>query len=854
MRDDYNTAATDSYAEVDFADRPQEGFSPAVILRLLRGRWHWAVLLGLLLAAGGGYLGYQFEGPKYEARSGVTINPSYGVAVEVTDLELYEPYWNMVRTEIERLEAVDTAELAMQQPEWQEAINSTGEIFASMTPEDFVESLEFQPPYQNQRTVKIAFMSEEPVIAQAGLNALLDAYRLLRKQDQNADISENLTLLQEQRRDLELRERQIREQMRLIIPDSEYLTIKRRLSAKLGELANMEFNLGELELVLGPFLDPEGAATQLTVKDLMMRDPEMIDLLDQKKALEEEYVYQTVVLRRGETMRNVQLIKRMITRVDRQILELEESWLARGEDTELPLPDQISGMMSRHKAMVGKIAELQAETNDIATRLSAVEEDEFELLQTRESIRNVQDQIDDFKATSGIINENETVTRIEIGDKAPLPISPANAENQIQFAGAGIVGGMGMGFGLVMLVGLMDRRLQRVSDTTSDLPDAKMLGILPTLPADLKDPDQADVAAHCVHHIRTLLQIGGINRVFSITSPSAGSGKSSLATALGMSFAATGSRTLVIDADLVGAGISRRMGLIVHEALDVVIRRKGLLNEAQLSSAMTKATVSGKLLEQVLLDEKLMSQDQLDVAQRLQRDTSLGLLDACGPRQLAPPARQSSSNDDVLIMLDDPYGSTDQETAYAHHEEPAISMFDNANQSRLMTCVAQTGIENLSILPVGKARPSDASRLSPAAMRELVRQAREAFDIVLIDTGPVLGSLEASIAAAESDATVMIVSRGDHRSVATRSLEQLQSVRAVIAGLVFNHALESDLANSSYASLVSQERRPDMAVRKRKLDKTRSARLGPLGTAVASCSEEISSDESLVVTPNGSSS
>ena len=109
----------------------------------------------------------------------------------------------------------------------------------------------------------------------------------------------------------------------------------------------------------------------------------------------------------------------------------------------------------------------------------------------------------------------------------------------------------------------------------------------------------------------------------------------------------------------------------------------------------------------------------------------------------------------------------------------------------------------------------------------------------LMDRIPVLHAIpRAKRAAAESDATVMIVSRGDHRSLATRSFEQLGSVRAVIAGLVFNHALESDLANSSYASLVSQERRPNMAARKRKLDKTRSARLGPLGTAVASCSGE----------------
>ena len=44
--------------------------------------------------------------------------------------------------------------------------------------------------------------------------------------------------------------------------------------------------------------------------------------------------------------------------------------------------------------------------------------------------------------------------------------------------------------------------------------------------------------------------------------------------------------------------------------------------------------------------------------------------------------------------------------------------------------------------------------------------------------------------------------------------------------------------NTSYASIVSQERRPSRDARKRRIDKTRSARLGPLGSAVASFTDD----------------
>ncbi len=803
MRENYYSSQSDSFSDIDSAGAPSSGQGLGVILRLLRGRWHWAILLGGILAGGGGYLGFQYEEPEFMATSEVTINPDYGIAIDVKDITMYEPYWNMVQKEIDRFESVTTIESAMQQPEWQEAVSALGPEFASMSPDDFLQSIVLMPPSQNDRTLEVNFVSDNPTIAKAGVNSLLEAYRQVRKQGQSQQINDNLKLLQEQRRSLESRERQIKGQMRLIIPDSEYLTIKRRLSAKLGELANMEFKLSELDLILGPFMDPEKGQTKMTLKELMLKDPEMVALLEQKEALQEEFDYQVNDLGRGETMASVIQVKRLQARVDRQILDLETRWLSGDENSEIAMPQQVVDMIARHKALSDKVAELQSETNDLATRIAAVEEDELELSQTRAAIRDIQDEIDAFNMTESVINENEMVTRVEIGPEATEPTAPSNLDKRIRLAGMCGSGGMSMGFGLVMLVGLMDRRMRHVSDTTIDLPDTNMLGVLPTLPADLKDPEQAETAAHCVHHIRTLLQIGGTNRVFSITSPAAGSGKSSLATALGMSFAAAGSRTLVIDADIVGAGISRRMGSIVHESLHAIIMQKGLIDEADFARAQTLAASQQTPLEEVLLRENLLSQEQLDTVKRLQLDTSLGLLNACVP-------------------------------------------------GRLRSCVATTDMENLFVLPVGKARPSDASRLSPAAMRELVRQAREGYDIVLIDTGPVLGSLEASIAAAESDATVMIVSRGDNRSVASKSLEQLRSVRAEIAGVVFNHALESDFANGSYASQISQERRPSLSTRKRKLDRTRSARLGPLGTAVASCSEDDrDQEESLMVSSNG---
>src|SRR5690606_19602259 len=113
-----------------------------------------------------------------------------------------------------------------------------------------------------------------------------------------------------------------------------------------------------------------------------------------------------------------------------------------------------------------------------------------------------------------------------------------------------VVGGGLPVLGLVLL-GLMDRKYRYSDEATSGgTRGVPLLGILPNLPDRLSDPSQASVAAHCVHQIRTMLQLNTLSdgpSVLGVTSATSGDGKTSLCLALGLSFAASGSRTLLID-------------------------------------------------------------------------------------------------------------------------------------------------------------------------------------------------------------------------------------------------------------------------------------------------------------------
>jgi Mrp family chromosome partitioning ATPase len=354
------------------------------------------------------------------------------------------------------------------------------------------------------------------------------------------------------------------------------------------------------------------------------------------------------------------------------------------------------------------------------------------------------------------------------------------------YAAAGSVAGMGMGFALMMLIGLMDRSFRSPDDArkTTRMP---LLGILPNLPENLADPEQAAMAAHCVHQIRTLLQLGGERerRIFAITSPAAGTGKTSLTLSLGVSFAASNCRTLIIDCDIIGGGLTARVDTIVRRKIGDILLRHDIITKAQLSEALKLTENSDKRVGEALVELGYVKQSDIDASLHLQDNDPIGMLNAI-------------------------------------------------EGDHLMQCVAETGIERLSILPLGAAMPGDVSRLSPAIVRSIFDQARQNFDIVLVDTGPVPGSLEASVAAAAADGVVLVVSRGEHRPMAERSIRHLLDIGAKLSGMVFNRAQgrDMDLATTT-KRLSSFDRRGMRSVSRKDQNQTEAQGFGPMALAVA---------------------
>ncbi len=96
-------------------------------------------------------------------------------------------------------------------------------------------------------------------------------------------------------------------------------------------------------------------------------------------------------------------------------------------------------------------------------------------------------------------------------------------------------------------------------------------------------------------------------------------------------------------------------------------------------------------------------------------------------------------------------------------------------------------VENLSIISSGTPPPNPSELLGSERMMVVLRDLREHFDLVVLDTPPVLLAPEASVLAAGADGVVLVVRAGvTQRAAAQDASQQLHTVGANLVGTVLN--------------------------------------------------------------------
>jgi capsular exopolysaccharide synthesis family protein len=99
----------------------------------------------------------------------------------------------------------------------------------------------------------------------------------------------------------------------------------------------------------------------------------------------------------------------------------------------------------------------------------------------------------------------------------------------------------------------------------------------------------------------------------------------------------------------------------------------------------------------------------------------------------------------------------------------------------------RTSIERLSLITAGTLPPDPAEVVGSARMREVLGRLAESFDVVVLDSPPVLPVADSAILASLADGVLLVVRAGQtNRRAAQLAVQQLQDVDARILGAVLN--------------------------------------------------------------------
>jgi len=116
--------------------------------------------------------------------------------------------------------------------------------------------------------------------------------------------------------------------------------------------------------------------------------------------------------------------------------------------------------------------------------------------------------------------------------------------------------------------------------------------------------------------------------------------------------------------------------------------------------------------------------------------------------------------------------------------------------------ILQTPVDNLYFMPSGILPTDAAGILNSRRMSELIQDVKQRFDLVLVDSPPILGVSDASVLASEVDLTMVVIQhRKLPRNMLLRVKQAVENVGGNVIGVVLNNVdIRSDSQYQYYTS------------------------------------------------------
>jgi Mrp family chromosome partitioning ATPase/uncharacterized protein involved in exopolysaccharide biosynthesis len=688
----------------------------------LRGRYLLTIGLGVVCAGLFGAAGWRLAKPIYHSEGLVRIAYTMPEVMQETDqnrpLAMFETFMLSQRLLITSRRVID---MAIQDPIWK----ATGRTVPVAPDKYFAEHLKVDIRPRSE-FIQITVQDNDPGTAAAAVTAVINSYQeLYNAQDRQMD-HQRLGVLEDQQNALQTKIESLRNRLRTGAQQYGTTKLDTFYEAAAAQLTKLDAALADVRLALAtapattsvvaatqPAAAPTGSpagplpdvslADQIAAYDVQLR----VALDDEGKR--KERLQQLLLGGLGANHPTVLAAKADVEsareRVRARLTFQQEFRAAAGRYMGEPTAPAggVTGGGAGGAAAGKTAAQLKVDEASLLRLREQTQKDMVALGNQQMDLKRVEDDLGSAtaeyqqlsKRMESLRREGSLGGRLTIITSGEIPLSP-DSDPRIKVGGAGALFGLCLPAGCFMLLGLTRRQYRYSKDTEGDImPELPFLGVLPELAESDPLGDHSLAAAHAVHQIRVSIQSQMRNSgagTYAITSATAGEGKTGLTMALGLSFAAAGMRTLVVDCDMIGRHMTSRLGV------------KG----------------SGGLREAI----------------------------------------EAGSAENLYRRVGD----------------------------------------RLSVLAVGAGTAADAYAISGKRIRPILDEARREFDVVIVDTGPILGSVEAAVVAQEVDGVILAIARGRDRAMVRTAMRRLYTLGARSVGFVFNRAATTDFERSPYSS------------------------------------------------------
>ena len=443
------------------------------------------------------------------------------------------------------------------------------------------------------------------------------------------------------------------------------------------------------------------------------------------------------------------------------------------------------------QATEATIADLDTQLTDLTAEINRLEA-AGEGAANKSALNAAQAEFKTISATRRQLDVDVKLKRGEasIVQEARVALTPSSRK-PIEGASIGFGAGLVMAAGFALLRDLLDQRLRSRDEAEevtglqvlTQIPLDKRVSKNPGRLAALADPD--GLVAEAVRTLRVSLRFLSLDqplRVVLVTSAMPGDGKSTVATNLAASYAMGGFKTLLVSADLRrpqaermtdtrngGPGFADFLGRMAEE--EELLQRRGAI------------VIEGDV-------------DQPGEAPVRSKSASAGKSRVDQVAEVFPVPPKSRSRKRTVDSAPDP--SVDaSEMGPSSARERVGRIRGHVRRMLPIAEQSQKAAENLWVMSAGNAVANPVEILGASVAKDFFAAATEQFDMVIIDSPPVLPVADSLVLAHLVDGVVFVTSLGTtHHDHLERGVEQVRTTPARLLGLVLNRVPQT--GNNAY--------------------------------------------------------